>query len=281
MKLVDCYKLLQISQSATNEEITKAFKHLANKYHPDKNRDKIDWATNEMINLNIAYTTITSQRFGDSSLDVASNKPQYGKQDNYDPDAYSTDDSEYSLSEEELTKKFVKIRESAKEGLYRYFQYGLYNHIQREKIINRGRYNEIVFIIRKCYHDLKGLRTVTNDKEFIEHFDVFRLMLFNFYKASECVNILDSYSNINEVEAYRLYKKGDDCLHISHKEIFYDRHNRGHFKKELVYPLLLEAENYFKGTLQKFTSSTWAVETKIKQAYALSLKNYIKLFFSE
>lgn len=36
---MDCYKELEISPNATEDEIRKSYKRLALKYHPDKNHD--------------------------------------------------------------------------------------------------------------------------------------------------------------------------------------------------------------------------------------------------
>jgi hypothetical protein len=126
-----------------------------------------------------------------------------------------------------------------------------------------------------------SLKTHTDDADFLKHFEVFSSMIYNFYMASECVNVIDSYSDVIEVEAYRLFKRGDDMLHPCEKEIFFDRHNRGFFKKEIADNLLLKSELNFKNVLKIFPQSTWAVETKIKFQYALALKEYLNLFFSE
>ena len=37
----DCYRILDIPESATEEEIKKAFRKQALRWHPDKNRDKV------------------------------------------------------------------------------------------------------------------------------------------------------------------------------------------------------------------------------------------------
>ena len=78
-----------------------------------------------------------------------------------------------------------------------------------------------------------------------------------------------------------IYKKGDEYLHLSHKEIFFDRHNRGYFIREKTVPPLLDAEGLFKRNLKLYSESSWAVETGIKLEYVLSLKAYIMLFFTE
>ena len=51
------YKMLQIKEDATDEEISKAYKKAALKYHPDKNRE-VD-TTQTFIALQEAYKTLS------------------------------------------------------------------------------------------------------------------------------------------------------------------------------------------------------------------------------
>lgn len=54
------YKILNVSETATDEEIKKAYRDLAKKYHPDLNKDNPD-SENKFKELNEAYDKINSQ----------------------------------------------------------------------------------------------------------------------------------------------------------------------------------------------------------------------------
>ncbi len=283
MDLHECYRMLDLGETATNDEIARAYKTLARKYHPDKNPHRLEWAHEMMTALNGSYTTIMVHRFKDQvpeettarEAEHAAERPrQRGKKDR-------SGEFKREIERDILIRSFIKNRESVKEALYKYFQYSLHNLARREEVLNRGIFNEVVFAIKKNYHSIRSYLASTNDEELIEHFTVFTDMIFNFYRASECLNIIESYNNPTDVEAYRQYKKGDDALHVAHKEIFYDRHNRGRFKRDVAEAYLMKAGEDFRKTLRNFPSSSWAVETRIKLEYAMALTTYLQLFFSE
>ncbi len=60
----DPYKTLNIGQNASDEEIKKAYRDLARKYHPDNyvNNPLADLAQEKMKEINEAYDTINKQR---------------------------------------------------------------------------------------------------------------------------------------------------------------------------------------------------------------------------
>lgn len=288
MDINRCYSILSVTSSSSDEEITRSFRSMAMKYHPDKNPQRREWANEQMAILNTAYSTLMGYRFKEAEAAVESeNRSAMEKAEAAAREAARRKAEQDELRglrdearREYLINRFVQFREEAKDAMYRYFQYSLYNFHRRDEPGNRRIYDGMITSLRKTYHSIKKLSSLTGEKELIEHFSVFSRLIFDFYRASECLNIIDSYNDRYEVDAYRLYRKGEDFLHRAHKELFFDRHNRGYIDRKRIGPDLMDAEQFFRQALRLYGDSSWAVESQIKLDYIQSLKSYINLFFT-
>ncbi|MDD3271571.1 MAG: DnaJ domain-containing protein, partial [Syntrophomonadaceae bacterium] len=80
----DFYEVLEVSKNATAEEIKKAYRQMARKYHPDVNRDDPN-ATDKFKEVNDAYEVLSDDnkraaydRFGHDAFDPTRNAGGFG-----------------------------------------------------------------------------------------------------------------------------------------------------------------------------------------------------------
>lgn len=76
------YEVLGISPSATNEEVKKAYRELAKKYHPDNYADSplSDLAEEKMKEINEAYDEILKMRAGEANGSASGTYNTYSEQ---------------------------------------------------------------------------------------------------------------------------------------------------------------------------------------------------------
>ena len=86
------YEVLKVKNTASPDEIKKAYHALASKYHPDKHPDNQKYAEDMMKDINVAHEVLLnaeSRRKYDESL-----KPNFANQNIYESQAYYSSEEE-------------------------------------------------------------------------------------------------------------------------------------------------------------------------------------------
>lgn len=269
MTLQESYQILGINSQTSREEIALKYKQLAMKWHPDKNRENQVRANEVMTKINQAYDQIISNNFITKEIPAEPKRKEYSvKPERHD-----------DVLQQYLTEKFIAAREIAKDSLYQFYQYNLFDLFIRNEGGNLLIFNEVVFNLRKSYHYIEQLSSMTNDMDFIRHFNAFKSLIFNFYRSTECINIIGEGASYYDRKMFEYLQQGDNAITRSSREIFYDRHNRGNFKKEYAIKEALLAQNIFDSAVRANYPSSWLLEIEIKNNYARALKAYLDIFF--
>lgn len=106
--MTDPYKVLGISPDASDEDVKKAYREMAKKYHPDNYVDNplADLAQEKMKEVNEAYDTITKARKGGGRGDSG----------------YSSGGSAYQGAYQSAGSKYAEIRSAINSGNLQYAQ---------------------------------------------------------------------------------------------------------------------------------------------------------------
>ncbi len=152
----DPYKVLGVSKDASDEEIKKAYRELARKYHPDnyQNNPLSDLVEEKMKEINEAYDTIKKQRESGSSSgsgEYGSGSSSYSGSGSYGSSgSYGGSYSSYSGAHAD---DYRKVRESINAGRFSEADLILNSIIQSERNAEWNFLKGCVLIRRGWYFD--------------------------------------------------------------------------------------------------------------------------------
>lgn len=112
----DYYEILGVNKDATKHEIHKAFRQLAKKYHPDKNKDK--GAQDEFIKIFKAYETLSDEKKRKEYDDRSKQQQHHGS---FSSSGWQTTDG--SMSDFDVNEFFKQYEEQLFKHAQHYGQH--------------------------------------------------------------------------------------------------------------------------------------------------------------
>lgn len=153
MQLKDYYNILEIAPSATPEEVKKAYRRLAQLYHPDKNDNDV-YASAQFAEVKEAYEVLSNTNLKDQYLQQRWYARSLGKKGTQGPVT-----PEYVLKQLLELDKYVRlldVHRMDQEGLHHYLEDFLSEEtIEKVNSFNQPDINkEIVLIALNTTHPL-------------------------------------------------------------------------------------------------------------------------------
>lgn len=133
----DPYKVLGVSPDASDEEIKKAYRALARKYHPDKYRDSdlADLASEKMKEINAAYEQIKQMR---ESGNRQGNQQNYNQ--SYAGNTSSTGNPQYNEIRRQINLNNIRQAEILLNNIPTEDRNAEWNFLMGCVAVKRGRY---------------------------------------------------------------------------------------------------------------------------------------------
>lgn len=219
--MTDYYKILGVSKNATEEEIKKAYRKLAMKYHPDLNSSKD--AEDKMKEINEAYEQVMKNKNQSTSSNKStSNSNTYTSNNSYyqeynDEDDYTYyRDSNISLDDIDLNALNINNLFMGDVCVYRYkFNHDYFARFEEQTKLKVLYKNAILLKVGfEEYINLSSLPTILLIKLFSGKLDLNKLKIKgDFFKpyadelfvkdAVELNNVHEKYASIKTLRKLR------------------------------------------------------------------------------
>lgn len=228
--MVNYYGILQVGRNASNEQIKKAFRDLAKKYHPDKNNGNQEWAEKKIKLIIKAYKTLTDvklRKYYDSQLTETQDADT--KQD-----IKKDKSSEISSQVKKVLNDLVNNNGKTAIGNFEYLKNNI-NDFTLNKYLTGRDYLDCMFLLAEEYEKLEKynvslkyykkiyetVKRSANDNNYSFFFDetknrIKRIYCKKLVKHSTAREAVENYQNvlnlhINNNERAYIYKKISEC----------------------------------------------------------------------
>ncbi len=317
MDIYESYRILGVSSSAEIEEINRAFKLLAKKFHPDANPDNLDWAHRKMSDINMAYQMVidfkknpgaTSSKTGPTLSEYLKNLFKKGgffsgtdfnkfthTHKNEDQKKQKTSYYENHPSYEELkraaekrqnvisevSRAFKLKKDFIDEAMFVYYQYKLFKRGLRTEGVGRLKFGDVRRNIKKGLIEIEKIYNACPLEDLREELHLYLDFVNKFNESIKCKDYISSYKNINNVEAFRYYRNGSEKLDKVFSHIFFEtKTERQLFPRVNVTNLLSMAMENFIFIAEQYAETEFANDANVKaDLLDFFYRLYIKNYF--
>ena len=228
MDIAVAFKVLELSNGATLEDVSLSFRRLLKIYHPDRNLDRTKWSHEKTVELNEAYVAATDylrnggdavdvDRSADETADVyhgggvGPQRPGYAEEEDpyTDREDGSPVDPAYSVT---LQMRLATEYDLLLDQLFAFYSFGLENLHLRNEGSFRYRFRTIFRHLKSVVARFQELKQWSGSK--IQRHQVTAVHAFAaaFYENLLIKPHVQQVLTGNEYRAYRLYRQGSETL---------------------------------------------------------------------
>jgi hypothetical protein len=274
MDIAAAFRILELSNGATLEDVSASFRRLLKRYHPDRNLDRMEWSHEKTVRLTQAYEAVTDyiRTVAAEQPDIHAAGPRTATQ-TVDPEQTEPDDSTVGSYSITLQLRLAAEFDLLLDQLYAYYAFGLNNiHLRNEGTL-RYRYRSAVRRMRKMVETLQAIRAWPGSQVQYQQIDVVHAFAAAFYENMLIKPREHVVPTGNERKAYQLYRQGSEALDAAIKARLVEDCNNGS-----VSPSTRSmSERSLMMVMAHFPKALYTPETLIKYYLLESFTNLCKV----
>ncbi len=310
MQLETALRVFGLHPNPTPDELNRAFRRLAKRYHPDSNSDRLEWATSHMTSINLAYETIrkslengqestngTKEDAGKTHDDTQ--RPRAERQAGAGPSTGRHSTARDSRRESRSgarrgtrpgrsaasagrpnsapstqgLREFSEVRQQIVEGIYIYFQFGLENFRLRYDGPHRLKYRKATRLVMKGLDRFAELWT--RHGPLVEEHPVSRFYAFatRFYQVMFLEHDTNPYATKYNRNAYQHYRYGSALLDDTIRDtLFPELGGRNGYDP---FGNLQVAWREFSAVISRYPDSDFMEESRLRQALVEDFMDFL------
>ncbi|MFW5994567.1 MAG: J domain-containing protein [Spirochaetia bacterium] len=297
MRLETALRIFGLNPDPSTEELNKAFRRLAKRYHPDSNGERVEWATHQMASINVAYETIRksiregrtqsprntaqSASSGAQRAKTGAHRPRRGYSRHAAAGAAPGNTPGSSHATRMYARPlggsarvaFLDAKKRVLEGMHTYYQFGLENVHLRHEGPHRLKYRRATRLVMKGLERFAELWTQYGPLDPESAYARFYTFTDYFYRSMFLERYNNPYSGKLDQLAYGHYRDATRLLDETIRDTFFP----GMTGKSVYDPTvqLQICRQEFSNVIAHYFESNWIEESTLKMKLLDSFEKYV------